>query len=63
VGEEPKRFEIWIGDYQQHTVRATDGASAVKKWLEDQGYDTLDQAAKEYDLSGSDIVAAEVKGG
>ena len=50
-------YRIYIGDYAQHTVRAFTEKDAIGKWLNDQGYDSADEAASEYELNAEDISA------
>lgn len=51
------RWQIYIGEYDQHIVKADTEEQAIKNWCNDQGYDSPDEAAAEYDLEGADVRA------
>lgn len=55
------RWIIYIGDFPQHVVVAEDEARAIAKWCDEQGYETLDQAAAEFEgMTGHDIRAVSM---
>lgn len=51
------RWIIYIGDCEQHTVTADTEAEAIRKWCDDQGWDTPGEAASEYEMSEKDVKA------
>lgn len=53
--------EYWVrvhGD-KQHRVRAEDEMHAIEVWLDEQGYDSIDHAAREYHCQPEDFTASE----
>ena len=51
-------FQIMIGPYEQHIVRSESEDRAVKKWLEDQGWESAEAAAAEYEgVTSGDVHA------
>lgn len=52
------RWTIYIGDYAQHSVIAEDEDSAIDRWCDEQGWESPDAAAQEYEgMTGEDVYA------
>jgi hypothetical protein len=52
------RWTIYIGDYAQHSVSAGSEDEAIARWLDEQGYESTDHAAQEYEgMTGEDVFA------
>lgn len=54
--------EFWVtfkGD-RQHKVEAPDRDAALERWADEQGYDSLEHAAREYLGSEKDFKAQRV---
>lgn len=55
------RYIIIVGGCELHTVTAPDDQTAIEKWLDEQGWESRDHAASEYEgITANDIHAVRV---
>jgi glutamate synthase domain-containing protein 1 len=52
-------FEIFVEGVRNGTVSAHDGDHALERWIEKEGYDSLEEAAAEHAVAVEDIVAVD----
>jgi hypothetical protein len=57
-----RRYQIYCGEAPQHVVTAPDVLQAVIKWTDQQGYDSVGEAARENFCKPSEITAVELTG-
>ncbi len=50
-------YVIFAKGEAQHTVAAADAEAAMKRWLDEQGYDCIEHAAAEYFCKPDDFRA------
>lgn len=54
------KFRIYAGDLEAHRVDASTERGAIRKWLNEMGYDSINQAASECFCKPDEIRAVKL---